>query len=470
MRRIPWLLVGWSLLPAVAWADTPVERRLYSDRVESSSFLWNDWNRFQENYHPLYAVDDDPATAWVEGVAGSGAGEWVRFHLTPLQGATELRLRVRNGYQKSSALYKANARAKQVRVTLLPSGQTTTATLTDVEGWQEIRLTQPAGAVEAVELRVESAYEGGKYTDLCLSDVEIYATATTRDNPTVERARLARVQAWKKDRLDAAALFKSTSAAQIPVAPAYALAVASPAGAPLEDDSCEGESLCTARLAVSALRARPAASTVSSASFDLALVSLQSGFSDWTPVQAVPTDTRRVPVVDGLRSANLWSCYEGPPVWGDASTGEVDGSFELPVPDRVGYLKAATVGTFAVTTPPTIAEALAAKPSACARDEAQILAWARSTTATAGVPSHLQALFVVACGTVEAREGMERVAVPQLLVYDDAGLLSLLVGRSYATAFTWRAEGSNMVISRAERVGFYSPPLTLTEARTVARP
>ena len=54
--------------------DQPIERRLYSDRVEASSFLWTDWNKFQENYHPNYILDGDPATAWVEGADSSGAG------------------------------------------------------------------------------------------------------------------------------------------------------------------------------------------------------------------------------------------------------------------------------------------------------------------------------------------------------------------------------------------------------------
>ena len=77
------------------------ERRLHPDRATASSFLWNDWNRFQENYHPLYLVDDDPKTAWVEGVAGHGDGEWVKVHTTRVAAVTKVRLRLRNGYHKS---------------------------------------------------------------------------------------------------------------------------------------------------------------------------------------------------------------------------------------------------------------------------------------------------------------------------------------------------------------------------------
>src|SRR5688572_33213594 len=95
-------------------AAKPVERRLHSDNVDASSFLWNDWNKFVENYHPNYLADDDPVTAWVEGAKSTGAGEWVRINVTPLDNTPKVRLRIRNGNQQSKDLVKANASAKAV--------------------------------------------------------------------------------------------------------------------------------------------------------------------------------------------------------------------------------------------------------------------------------------------------------------------------------------------------------------------
>ena len=111
--------------------SAPIERRLHSDNIDASSFLWNDWNKFVENYHPNYLADDDPATAWVEGAKGSGAGEWLRIQTTPLDHTTRVRLHVRNGYQKSKDLFKANARAKEVTLRLLPSNTEQRVTLAD---------------------------------------------------------------------------------------------------------------------------------------------------------------------------------------------------------------------------------------------------------------------------------------------------------------------------------------------------
>ena len=203
-----------------AAAGEAVERRLYTDTAEASSFLWGDWNRFIENYHPNYVGDDDAKTAWVEGSAGSGAGEWLRLQVTPLEGTTTVRLKIRNGYQKSKGLFAANARAKDVVVRLLPSKTELKATLTDKDGWQELTIAQPAGPMRAVELKVGSVYEGSKYKDLCISDVQVFATATTPDNPGFEKNKKKALLAWRAARLAAAKAYGSAKVA-LPLHPSY---------------------------------------------------------------------------------------------------------------------------------------------------------------------------------------------------------------------------------------------------------
>jgi hypothetical protein len=202
----------------------------------------------------------------------------------------------------------------------------------------------------------------------------------------------------------------------------------------------------------------------------LALDGLRNEFAGWTPVQAVSTDTRRFPTVDGLAAASLWNCYEGPPVWADAETGEASGSIELPAADRLGFLRADTVGTFAVSAAPSVQEALRAAPAACGKDTPTTFAWAKQGAATADHPARVDALFTVTCGTVDAREGRERVAVSQLLVYDASGNLSLLAGGQAATLFGWRGEGAGSVLSDALRVGAYTDAVRLTEGPPPSTP
>jgi len=145
-------LVLWAslgvLVPTAAQAGPARERRLHLVAAEASSYLVNDWNRFQENYLPLYVGDDDPRTAW--DLKTEGIGEWIRMRVTPMENATHVRMKVRNGYQKSEKLFAANSRARTLTVVLLPSKTTVDVDLTDSFGWQKIAVDQPAGPLDAV--------------------------------------------------------------------------------------------------------------------------------------------------------------------------------------------------------------------------------------------------------------------------------------------------------------------------------
>ena len=80
-------MIGLFLMSATASAaPSPRERRLHVAAAEASSYLVNDWNKFQENYLPLYVGDDDPRTAW--NLKTEGIGEWIRLKVTPMVGAT----------------------------------------------------------------------------------------------------------------------------------------------------------------------------------------------------------------------------------------------------------------------------------------------------------------------------------------------------------------------------------------------
>jgi hypothetical protein len=125
-----------------------VERRLYSDKVEASSFLWTNWNRFQENYHPNYIMDGDPKTAWVQGVSGSGAGESIKIHVSEVAKTTKLRVKIKSGYQKSKGLFAQNARPKTIELIAYPSKEKKSITL---------KPTKPSPAPSAQEIEQQLA-------------------------------------------------------------------------------------------------------------------------------------------------------------------------------------------------------------------------------------------------------------------------------------------------------------------------
>src|SRR5579859_1045884 len=143
MNRIlvPVFALAFSL-PALA-SETHWNR-LYTASAEASSFLENSWNKYQENYHPNYAFDDNPETAWVEGVDGYGEGEKLTWHVSEVSSARKIRLRIRNGYQKSEKLFLANSAPKEIELSVLSrSGKPVTTaklTLEKKMGWQEITL------------------------------------------------------------------------------------------------------------------------------------------------------------------------------------------------------------------------------------------------------------------------------------------------------------------------------------------
>ncbi len=197
--------------PLLLEPDAGAANRLHPRRVTASSFLENGWNTHEQNYLPLYIADEDPATAWVEGVKGRGEGESLEWWGPALTKAKRYRLFLRNGYQKSAKLFRANARPRKVRFEPLVQGETgaqTTGTpleveLKDVQGWQEVRLPVPA-KVEGVRLTLVTTYPGSKYEDTCLSDLRVYVEGDDPYRPEAEAAAYEKVRAFAFERKQAA--------------------------------------------------------------------------------------------------------------------------------------------------------------------------------------------------------------------------------------------------------------------------
>ena len=386
--------------------DKPVERRLYSDRIESSSFLWTDWNKFQENYHPNYILDGDPKTAWVEGADSSGAGEWVRIHISPVESATKIRVKIQNGYHKSKELYGKNARLKQVDVIALPSGTKQTATLKDAMEWQEVTVTQPAGKLEAIELRAAAVYEGSKYTDLCVSDVELYVTGLTAENPAFEKSKLDSLLAWKKKRIEAAKTLGSAKAAELPILAGYRLAKGPKLDVAILRDS---KSYPLLRAVLADLGKHATAAPAYADAAKRATAALESDFSGWVRADAVAKAPIALPEVDGLREADgedflMGASEDAMLLPTTSSTGVLVRSSHLSVFDTKGknpiHESRCKPGTNAFMRPPR-------KP-----DEGP-------TT---------RELLVTRCISEETREGMATFMTWQLLEFDADGNLVLTAG------------------------------------------
>jgi hypothetical protein len=426
MRNVLVMLV---LLSAPAFAAPPPsaeprERRLHPALVEASSFLFNDWNKFQENYHPLYIGDDDATTAWVEGAKGPGVGEWVRLRVTAMQGATKVRLRLRNGYQKSEHLYKANARARTVTVVLLPSQVKLEHELADAQGWQELVVTQPSGPLEAVEIRIQSVYPGNRYEDLCLSDAQLYVTATTPDNPAYERSHFDKLLGWKKGRLEAAQLFKEASAKTLPIAPQYRVE-SHELGQPSHGFIPERTKRMQEALSQLIAALPPDADAARLRRWRTLLAAPASEFA---PAKVVAKDKRPLPIVDGLCQPDLPSCRVDP----------CDAALTLPASGELAWLATDQLGVFDVKSVPSLAEIETGKPGECRdRHHAGSFAWVHRLPGSEA-KARVDAILLARCGLVESREGWEPSLRVQLLGYDERGRLTLVAQDNSAAWLRWR--------------------------------
>ncbi len=198
------------LLPSLAAAGG--FQRLHAEQATATSFLKSNWNKYEENYHPNYVLDDDPKTAWVEGADGEGVGEGLTIPVSNLASARAVRLVVFNGYQKTAGLLKANAAPKQLTVTVLDPGKGESArqqlTLERKMGPQSFDIPVK-GPVAEVVLTVDSVHPGSKYKDTCISDVQVFVDSEVPYNAAVEKGKREAMLTWKKERLAAAKYFAS---------------------------------------------------------------------------------------------------------------------------------------------------------------------------------------------------------------------------------------------------------------------
>jgi hypothetical protein len=188
-------------------------KRLYAKEAKASSFLKSNWNKYNENYHPNYILDDDPKTAWVEGVDGLGEGQTVSFEVSRIKSARAVKLRIRNGYHKRKDLLRANAAPKSLKVEVLDAdGRVVAERVWAVKkkmGWQELKLKLAGKGLSAVRLTVKATIAGKKYADTCLSDVQVLVDSDVKYDKAFEEKKRDALRAWIKARRDQAAYFAS---------------------------------------------------------------------------------------------------------------------------------------------------------------------------------------------------------------------------------------------------------------------
>lgn len=187
-------------------------KRLHAERATATSFLESNWNKYQENYHPTYVLDDDPTTAWVEGAEGDGVGQALTVKVSALNKARALRLVITPGYQKSKALFAANGTPTSLEVVVRDAQEKQTASkvLEVAAKWGSQTFDLPlTGGLASVTITIKAVKAGTKYRDTCLSDLQLFVDSDVPYDKRVEEAKRTAMLAWKKERLAAAKYFGS---------------------------------------------------------------------------------------------------------------------------------------------------------------------------------------------------------------------------------------------------------------------
>jgi hypothetical protein len=421
--------------PAVGLRRGPaVERRLFSDTFEASTFLWNDWNKFQENYHANYAGDDDPSTAWVEGDKGSGVGQWLRMAVTPLDGTSAVRVRIRNGYQKSPELFKQNARVRIATITLLPSNTKITVDIKDDQAWQEFVIPQTEGSFKAVELKVNTVYEGSKYTDMCISDMQVFATSITADNPAFEKAKRKKLLDWRKARVAAAKEFAKGGVGSVLLS-SYSKKVESEV-----EQWGDNESIPNIFL-------KPALKQWKSELPILKAVLAQYGArgeGDFVllPAQLFSQSGGKVVPPDGFARLSLSQAY-----YQDEGNEAV-----LPAVNAGAMFSSDRIKVAEIKSKATVGDVLSEEK--CKGSKAFVM---RSKDIEGQAADRVVALVITECGMVETRGGKDLAATAQVLIYRPDGKLAMVAGADfdginlrYITGYTWAERDGKSVVASAQ--------------------
>jgi LysM repeat protein len=163
--------IAVEYLEVVATPPTPTRNLTPLATVGASSHLRTDrWGQYQ----PGMATDGAPGTAWAEGVAGSGVGEWI---LLTFPGTIEVHsIGLDVGYDKNADIFFKNNRLK--RVTLVFSNEEQVKLdFADKRGMQTIPLVRAPGPnIETtfVKVVIEEVFPGWKYDDTCLAEIEVW--------------------------------------------------------------------------------------------------------------------------------------------------------------------------------------------------------------------------------------------------------------------------------------------------------
>lgn len=141
--------------------------KLTISSAESSSTLSTQQGN---SYNASNVFDGNTSTAWAEGSSSNGTGEYIKVNLTSSQVVTMIEMV--NGYAKSDELYYKNCRVKKAELEF-SDGSTQMVEFADATtSIQKVSITPVE--TNFVKITIKEVYAGNSYSDLCISEIELY--------------------------------------------------------------------------------------------------------------------------------------------------------------------------------------------------------------------------------------------------------------------------------------------------------
>ena len=122
-------------------------------------------------YGAAFLNDGDTSTPWEEGVEGDGIGEQITYE--PESGTKLQVIRIYPGNGRSDKAFQENNRPKTI--TLEIDGKKQILNFDDAGHFYTFSSKKPVTAKQ-VKLIIDSVYQGSKWQDTCISEVEFYGT------------------------------------------------------------------------------------------------------------------------------------------------------------------------------------------------------------------------------------------------------------------------------------------------------
>ena len=137
------------------------------DNVYASSHLIQKYM----NYKVENVIDDNPSTAWIEGVSDDGIGQFIQFSSNNTFRVDKID--IINGFSKNQKTYMKNNRVKKVIIEFSDKSQQVYELEDNNMEYQTIDI----GGINtnSVKVIIQEVYTNGRvYKDTCISEISVY--------------------------------------------------------------------------------------------------------------------------------------------------------------------------------------------------------------------------------------------------------------------------------------------------------